>query len=152
ASPHARPRSAPMPGTSGSNANRWTRRSARCCSAPPSLPPSEPEPAMRLPAVVLSFAFTCLLPMTMLPAPASPPPAQKLSLEAIAGDTPLAGPALIQPRIAPDGSRVTFLRGSDEDGYRLDLWEYDVASGETRRLVAAEAVLPGTEVLSDEEK
>ena len=107
---------------------------------------------MRLPVVALSFAFTCLLPMTMLPAHASPPPAQKLSLEAIAGDTPLAGPALIQPRIAPDGSRVTFLRGSDEDGYRLDLWEYDVASGETRRLVAAEAVLPGTEVLSDEEK
>ncbi|MCX7561959.1 DPP IV N-terminal domain-containing protein [Xanthomonadaceae bacterium XH05] len=77
---------------------------------------------------------------------------QPLSLEAIAGDVPLAGPALIQPKIAPDGSRVTFLRGGDTDGYRLDLWEYDIASQQTRRLVAASDVLPGTETLSDEEK
>lgn len=75
-----------------------------------------------------------------------------LTLEAISGDTPLSGPALMQARIAPDGSRVTFLRGSEDDGYRLDLWEYNIDSAQTRRLVAAQDVLVGTERLSDEEK
>lgn len=77
---------------------------------------------------------------------------RSLSLEAIAGEVPLSGPALMQPRIAPDGSRVSFLRGGDRDGFRLDLWEYDIASGRTRVLVAADAVLPDGEQLSDEEK
>ena len=93
-----------------------------------------------------------LFAMTPIAIHAVPPAAQNLTLEAIAGDVPLAGPALIQPKIAPDGSRVTFLRGGEKDGYRLDLWQYDIASGQTRKLVAAEDVLPGTEVLSDEEK
>ncbi len=101
----------------------------------------------------LCFLFIPVLLMTLsMSVSASPTPPQSLSLEAIAGDTPLAGAALMQARIAPDGSRVSFLRGSDADGYRLDLWEYDIASGETRRLVAADAVLPGAEQLSDEEK
>lgn len=101
------------------------------------------------------FRLSALLLLAMtLPAMGAEPPIapQKLSLEAIAGDVPLGGPMLMQPRIAPDGSRVTFLRGSDTDGFRLDLWEYDIASGQTRRLVAADAVLPGTEELSDAEK
>src|SRR5690606_3789047 len=34
----------------------------------------------------------------------------------------------------------------------LDLWEYDIASGEGRLLVDSAEVLPGTEQLSDEEK
>lgn len=88
--------------------------------------------------------------MSLSPPPA--PPSVPLTLEAIAGDTPLAGPALMQPRIAPDGSRVSFLRGSADDGYRLDLWEYDLASGQTRLLVQAGQILAGEEVLSDEEK
>lgn len=92
-----------------------------------------------------------LLAMTV-PAATAAVAVQKLTLEAIAGDVPLAGPSLMQPKIAPDGSRVTFLRGGEADGYRLDLWEYDIASGQTRRLVAASDVLPGTEMLSDEEK
>ncbi len=92
-----------------------------------------------------------LLAMTLSAAAADSAP-QKLTLEAIAGEVPLAGPSLMQPRIAPDGSRVTFLRGGEADGFRLDLWEYDIASGQTRRLVAASDVLPGVEALSDEEK
>ncbi len=78
--------------------------------------------------------------------------AEKLTLEAITASTPLAGPSLAQPRIAPDGSRVTFLRGKDSDGNRLDLWEYDVAAAQTRMLVDSAVLLPGEEVLSDEEK
>ena len=78
--------------------------------------------------------------------------ARRLSLEAITGDAPLSGPTLMKPQVAPDGSRVTFLRGKDNDRNQLDLWEYDVASGQTRMLVDSRVVLPGTETLSDEEK
>lgn len=81
-----------------------------------------------------------------------PAHAEKLTLEAITGSAPLTGPTLTKPQVAPDGSRVTFLRGKDTDRNRLDLWEYDIASGQTRLLVDASVVLPGEEVLSDEEK
>ncbi|MGO1891752.1 MAG: DPP IV N-terminal domain-containing protein [Luteimonas sp.] len=76
----------------------------------------------------------------------------RLTLEAITGDAPLAGPTLRRPQVAPDGSRVTFLRGRDEDRNRLDLWEYHIESGQTRMLVDSSVVLPGEEALSDEEK
>ncbi|MEN1944783.1 S9 family peptidase [Luteimonas sp. MJ293] len=76
----------------------------------------------------------------------------RLTLEAITGDAPLAGPTLMRPQVAPDGSRVTFLRGRDTDRNRLDLWEYHIDSGQTRMLVDSSVVLPGEEALSDEEK
>ncbi len=85
-------------------------------------------------------------------ATALPAHAERLTLEAITGNAPLSGPTLTKPQVAPDGSRVTFLRGKDSDRNRLDLWEYDVASGQTRLLVDSSVVLPGEEVLSDEEK
>lgn len=88
----------------------------------------------------------------MTVATALPAHAEKLTLEAITGSAPLSGPTLTKPQVAPDGSRVTFLRGKDRDRNRLDLWEYDIASGQTRLLVDASVVLPGEEVLSDEEK
>ncbi|WP_448482029.1 DPP IV N-terminal domain-containing protein [Pseudoxanthomonas mexicana] len=88
----------------------------------------------------------------MTVATALPAHAEKLTLEAITGSAPLSGPTLTKPQIAPDGTRVTFLRGKDRDRNRLDLWEYDVASGQTRLLVDSSVVLPGEEVLSDEEK
>ncbi|MBB1087231.1 S9 family peptidase [Lysobacter sp. SG-8] len=101
----------------------------------------------------------CLLAMTLtvavspsFAAPAAATPG-KLTLEALAGDAPLSGPSLMKPRIAPDGSKVGFLRGKPDNRNRLDLWAYDIASGETRRLVDADDVLPpDREVLSDEEK
>ncbi|WP_374602039.1 DPP IV N-terminal domain-containing protein [Arenimonas sp.] len=93
---------------------------------------------------------TLLLIAAMTLAPAAH--ADKLTLEAITGDKPLSGPSLMKPAISPDGARVTFLRGKDEDRFQLDLWEYHVASGETRRLVDSKVVLPGEETLSDEEK
>jgi dipeptidyl-peptidase-4 len=76
----------------------------------------------------------------------------RLTLEALAGDAPLSGPSLVKPKVAPDGSRVSFLRGKDRDRNRLDLWAYDIASGQTTMLVDADVVLPGVEVLSDAEK
>ena len=100
--------------------------------------------------------LTALLAMTLIAATsaqAAPDIApRKLTLEAITGDAPLSGPTLMKPQVAPDGSRVTFLRGKDADRNRLDLWEFDVASGQTRMLVDSRVVLPGEETLSDEEK
>jgi dipeptidyl-peptidase-4 len=84
-----------------------------------------------------------------------------LSLDAAAAELTLerifASPSLdgAQPRslkIAPDGSRVTFLRGKEGDQNRLDLWEYHVESGETRLLVDSTDVLADEGELSDEEK
>ena len=78
--------------------------------------------------------------------------ADKLTLEAIAGSISLSGPSLEHPELSPDGKRVTFLRGKDDNRFQLDLWEVDVASGQTRLLVDSKVLLPGAEVLSDEEK
>ncbi|HLM54079.1 MAG TPA: S9 family peptidase, partial [Pseudoxanthomonas sp.] len=66
------------------------------------------------------------------PAQTPAPMQQKLTLEAITGSAPLSGPTLTKPQIAPDGSRVSFLRGKDGDRNQLDLWAFDVASGQTR--------------------
>ncbi len=99
--------------------------------------------------------LSCLLimPVAIMPAAHAASPAQsKLTLEAITGDAPLSGPTLLKPQIAPDGSRVTFLRGKDTDRNRLDLWAFDVATGTSALLVDSSDVLPGEEVLSDEEK
>ncbi|GAB3745874.1 S9 family peptidase [Lysobacter olei] len=96
------------------------------------------------------LAMSMIAPAT-LAATAAPAPG-KLTLEAITGSTSLSGPSLMKPKVAPDGSRVTFLRGKDADKNRLDLWAYDIATGTTALLVDSNDVLPGAEVLSDEEK
>src|SRR5690606_18215972 len=91
--------------------------------------------------------------MTLPSAPTAAAPApEKLTLEAITGSAPLSGPTLMKPQVSPDAARVTFLRGKEADRIRLDLWEYDVASGQTRLLVDSSVVLPGGEVLSEAEK
>ncbi len=104
----------------------------------------------------LSAALLCLMlatpPLSMSVDASTPPPPQGLTLDAITGDAPLSGPTLLKPQIAPDGSRVTFLRGKDSDRNRLDLWAFEVATGKTALLVDSADVLPGEEVLSDEEK
>jgi dipeptidyl-peptidase-4 len=107
---------------------------------------------------VLSLCTTAVLGGALLAGSAMPlahaagPAPGKLTLEAINGAAPLSGPTLLKPQIAPDGSRVTFLRGKDGDRNRLDLWAFDVATGTTAMLVDSAVVLPGEEVLSDEEK
>jgi dipeptidyl-peptidase-4 len=98
-------------------------------------------------------AALSILLVTASPTFAAPTaPARTLTLEALAGDAPLSGPSLVKPKVSPDGARVTFLRGKERDRNRLDLWAYDIASGETRLLVDSDDVLPGAEILSDEEK
>lgn len=95
-----------------------------------------------------------LLPLALmtLATALAPARAEKLTLEAITGPAPLSGPTLVKPKIAPDGTRVTFLRGKDTDRNRLDLWAFDVATGRAALLVDSAVLQPGEETLSDEEK
>jgi len=97
------------------------------------------------------IAMSVAIPSLAAPAQTASAPL-KLTLEALAGDAPLSGPSLTKAKISPDGKRVTFLRGKDSNKNRLDLWAYDIASGQTAKLVDADDILPGDEVLSDEEK
>jgi len=101
--------------------------------------------------LVSSVAMSVALPSHAAPKQATSAPV-KLTLEALAGDAPLSGPSLMKAKISPDGKRVTFLRGKDSNKNRLDLWAYDIATGQTAKLVDADDILPGDEVLSDEEK
>ena len=75
-----------------------------------------------------------------------------LTLERIFAAPPLSGPSLRQARLSPDGTRVTFLRGREDDGDTLDLWEYNLELDQTRRLISADAVLAEPVELSDAEK
>ena len=82
------------------------------------------------------------------PAEKGPP----LTVERLFAEPDLAGPAPKNRKISPDGSRVGFLRGRVDDKLTLDLWSYDIATNEVRRLVDANALTGGVSVLSAEEE
>jgi dipeptidyl-peptidase-4 len=78
--------------------------------------------------------------------------AEELTMDRLVEAPALAGKTPQNLKVAPDGKRVTFLRAKDSDPFQLDLWEYDIASKETRLLVDSKVLLPEDEQLSDEEK
>jgi dipeptidyl-peptidase 4 len=79
--------------------------------------------------------------------------AETLSIERIYSDPSLSGRTPIQLKIAPDGSRVSFLRGKPDNQFELDLWSYSIASNTTERLVDSRELLGGkTETLTAEER
>lgn len=78
--------------------------------------------------------------------------ASELTLERIFDSPSLDGSAPMSLKVAPDGQRVTFLKGKQEDYDQLDLWEYHIASGETRLLFDSNALGVADVELSDEEK
>jgi dipeptidyl-peptidase-4 len=80
-----------------------------------------------------------------------PAMAEKLTIDRIYSDPDLNGPSPRALRIAPDGSRVAFLRGRENDQNQLDLWVFEVATGAARRLVDS-AALGSATPLSDAEK
>ncbi|WP_409493312.1 prolyl oligopeptidase family serine peptidase [Amycolatopsis sp. cmx-11-12] len=55
-------------------------------------------------------------------------------------------------KVAPDGSRVLFLRSESGTDPRHSLWSFDVVSGEETKLVDAAELLPGEEDLPPEER
>ena len=78
--------------------------------------------------------------------------AKQLELERLFADPALSGATPRSLTMAPDGSRVTYLKGKATDANRLDLWEYHIKDGSHRLLVDADSLVSGAETLSDEEK
>ena len=75
-----------------------------------------------------------------------------LTLGRIFDSPPLSGSSLRQAGLSPDGTRVTFLRGREDDGDTLDLWEYNLEQDRIRRLISADDVLAEPVALSEAEK
>ncbi|MET1256516.1 S9 family peptidase [Aliikangiella maris] len=78
--------------------------------------------------------------------------AKKLDVERIYSSPSLSGASMRGLQISPDGNRVTFLKGKDSDYERLDLWEYNIQTQQTKLLFDSDDLHSGKEALSDEEK
>lgn len=94
----------------------------------------------------MRFLLPILLAATTLPALA-----ERLTIERINADPALSGTTVRGLKMAPDGQRVTFLRGRDTDRFQTDLWEYNLHDKLARRLVDSAALAPKEE-LSDAER
>jgi dipeptidyl-peptidase-4 len=77
--------------------------------------------------------------------------AERLTLDRIYADPSLSGAGVRALKVSPDGARVTFLRGREDNQFQLDLWEYNMKDKTTRRLVDSKVLVP-EENLSDAEK
>ena len=77
--------------------------------------------------------------------------AEQLTLDRIHSDPSLAGPGVRSLKVSPDGARVTFLRGRDDNQFQLDLWEYNLKDKNTHRLIDSK-ILVAEENLSEAEK
>ncbi len=78
--------------------------------------------------------------------------ADSLTIERIFESPSLDGTAPRNLKVSPDGQRVTFLQGKDTDYEKLDLWEYNIASGKTQMLFDSDSLDATGQELSDEEK
>ena len=75
----------------------------------------------------------------------------ELSPEAVHRNA-LSGTPLRNVAVSPNGARITYLQGSEEDPNQLDLWAFDAETGEAALLVSSLDLLGAPEVLSEEEK
>jgi len=80
-----------------------------------------------------------------------PASAGRLTIDRIHSDPAISGPSVRGLQIAPDGARVTFLKGRVDDQFQLDLWEFNLKEGATRRLVDSTVLAPKEE-LSEAER
>lgn len=78
--------------------------------------------------------------------------ADNLSIERIFQSPSLSGSAPAKLKVSPDGQRVTYIKGKENDYERYDLWEYNLKSGKNQLLFDADDLHSGPEILSDEEK
>lgn len=78
--------------------------------------------------------------------------AAELTMDRLFEAPALNGKTPMGVKLAPDGSRVTFLRGKETDQFQLDLWQFDVATGKTELLVDSTVLAPDGEQLSAEEQ
>lgn len=89
--------------------------------------------------------------LSLLILAAVPAWADNLTIGRIFSDPALSGPRVRGLQIAPDGARVTFLKGRPDNQFQLDLWEFNLKDQATRRLVDSTVLAP-QEKLSDAEQ
>ncbi|MEM8685208.1 MAG: S9 family peptidase [Pseudomonadota bacterium] len=77
--------------------------------------------------------------------------ADELTVQRLYEAPSLTGPSPRSLRISPDSKRVTFIRASDTDVQRQNLWEFNLEDQQMRLLVDSEELSSGPEQLSDEE-
>ena len=92
------------------------------------------------------------LSLTTAAAALSAASAEDLTIEALHDEAGLSGPSLRSANFSPDGSMITVLRGREDDARTLDLWAYDVETGDARVLVRSDDLVPEDVELSEEEK
>lgn len=78
--------------------------------------------------------------------------ADDLTIERIFGSPDISGTSPVQLMFSPDGQRVTYLRGKQDDRRQQDLWEYHIADGVNRMLVDSKLLVPDEEQLDEVEK
>lgn len=75
-----------------------------------------------------------------------------LTIERIFAAPDLSGASLRAARLSPDGRYVAYLRGSEQNKDRLDLWAYDIQAKKHTLLVDAARLVPQERPLSAEEE
>ncbi len=75
-----------------------------------------------------------------------------LTLERLFASPSLSGTSPRGVKYSPDGQRVTFLKGREDEANRLDLWQFDVNTGAQSLLVDSKLLEPEEVELSEEEK
>lgn len=79
--------------------------------------------------------------------------AHEFTIERLEASPNINGATVQGLKMAPDGQRITFLRGKTDNAAQLDLWEFDAQTGTSSLLVDSAILLDGgAEVLSEEEK
>jgi dipeptidyl-peptidase-4 len=106
-------------------------------------------PRLRRAPWMLLLATTCAA-AAMTDIGTAPP--QPLTIDRLFDAPSLAGPAILNVKVSPDGTRVTYLKGREDDKDHLDLWAYDVHAGKARLLVDSRTLAPQDPSLSDEER
>lgn len=84
--------------------------------------------------------LACLAAVLIALCAAMPASAERLTVDRLVASPSLDGDKVAKLALAPDGSRVTFLKGKEEDFRRQDLWEYHLADRALRRLVDADTL------------
>src|SRR5450432_419767 len=77
--------------------------------------------------------------------------AAELTIDRLFDAPALAGPSITGLKISPDNSRINYLQGKPDDKNRLDLWEYEIATGRSQLLVDANTLAPPGQPLATEE-
>ena len=78
--------------------------------------------------------------------------AEELTLERIFGSPNISGTRPVKLKFSPDGARVTYLRGKEDDRRQQDLWEYHIGDATNRMLVDSRVLMPDDEELDEVEK